>query len=55
MNEYLSPNEIAETLKVDPVTVRRWCLQGILPYSKFGRVVRIKSKDFIKFCSDSEI
>lgn len=55
MNEYLSPEEIGGILKCSPITVRLWCRQGSLPFSKFGRLIRVKSKDFQKFCEENEV
>lgn len=55
MNTYLSPKQIAEELNISPITVRSWCQRGDIPYSKFGRSVRIKSVDFQKFKEDNEI
>jgi excisionase family DNA binding protein len=36
-DEYLTTNEIAERLNIDPATVRRWCISGKLTAVKFGR------------------
>jgi len=36
--EYLTVEETARRLKVDPVTVRRWLREGALHGLKFGRV-----------------
>jgi excisionase family DNA binding protein len=51
-SEYLSPNQIAEIINHSPITVRKWCRDGKIPYSKFGRSVRVRTEDFNKFCSD---
>lgn len=50
MNEYLKPEEIAQQIKVDVSTVRRWLRDDVMPYYKFGRSVRVKTKDFEHFC-----
>ena len=41
--DYLTVNEIAETLKLNPQTVRNWIDQGQLPCVRVGsRRVRVK-------------
>jgi len=52
---YLSPKQIAEQINVSPITVRRWCISGELPSTKFGRSVRVKVKDFEKYCQENEL
>jgi excisionase family DNA binding protein len=52
-NEYLTPEDIGNRLKIDPGTVRKWCREGTLPFAKFGgKLIRIKTTDFIKFCEE---
>ena len=41
MNEYLTPKETADTLKVDRVTVYRMVKDGRLPVVRVGRGLRI--------------
>lgn len=55
MNEYLRPDEIAKIIAVDVSTIRRWLRQGEIPYSKFGRAVRIKRVDFEKYLKDNYV
>lgn len=43
MEEYLTPEEVAERLKVSVETVWRWCREGF--GSKFGRTYRITPAD----------
>ena len=40
-DEYLTVNEIAEHLKLNPQTVRNWIDQGSLPAVRIGRRVRV--------------
>jgi excisionase family DNA binding protein len=42
---YLTVNEIAEHLKLNPQTVRNWIDQGRLPAVRIGRRVRIRRAD----------
>ena len=42
---YLSPQEVADTLKVDRRTVYRWLESGRLPATQVGRLWRIKQRD----------
>ena len=54
-NEYISPEQAAKRLSVDPVTIRDWCHQGKIPFTKFGpKCLRIKMKDFLDFCKRHE-
>lgn len=41
MGRFLTPDEAAQTLKVQVTTVRRWLRDGTLRGSKLGRVWRI--------------
>lgn len=54
-NEFLSPEYISKKLSVTPHAVRKWCREGLLPYAKFGRTVRIRAVDFEKFCQDNTV
>jgi len=49
-NEYLTPEDIAKKILVDVSTVRRWLRDGEMPYTKFGRAVRVKTRDFEAYC-----
>ena len=55
LNNFLTADYIAKELQVDPSTVRRWLRDGAIPYSKFGRAVRVKAKDFEDFCKQKQI
>lgn len=52
-NEFLTPDMAADDLHVSPKTIRRWCLQGKMRYYKFGRSVRIRRTDYIKFLQEN--
>jgi excisionase family DNA binding protein len=43
---FLTVVEVAETLKLNPQTVRNWIDAGQLPAVHIGRRVRIKREDF---------
>ena len=45
-DEFLTVNEIAERLKLNPQTVRNWIDAGRLPAFRVGRRVRIRREDF---------
>jgi len=47
-----TPKQIAKTLQVTPRTVQRWITSGALPVHRFGRAVRIASKDFETFIAN---
>lgn len=54
-NEYISPEEAARRLEVHPNTIRDWCNEGKIPFTKFShKCLRIKTQDFIAFCKDCE-
>lgn len=42
MDEVLTVDEVAQYLRVHPMTVQRWCRTGELPAAKIGRAYRIK-------------
>jgi excisionase family DNA binding protein len=44
-DEFLTVNEIAEHLKINPQTVRNWIDAGTLPAVRVGRRVRIRRAD----------
>ncbi len=44
-DEYLTVNEIAEHLKLNPQTLRNWIDQGSLPAVRIGRRVRVRRAD----------
>lgn len=48
--DFISIKEISEKLKITRKTVEKWIATGSLKSSKFGRLVRIKTSDFEKFC-----
>jgi hypothetical protein len=60
--EYISPKEAGKRLGgVHPTTIRVWCREGFgpnkerIPYTKFGKIIRIKTRDFQKFCQKYEV
>ena len=48
-DQLYTPNDLAEYLRVDPRTVRRWISDGSISAYKFGRQWRIKDTDFQDF------
>jgi excisionase family DNA binding protein len=49
MMEFLTVEEIANTLKVSVQTVRNWIKTGKLPALKVGRQWRVRKEDFEKY------
>jgi excisionase family DNA binding protein len=50
---YLTVAEVAELLKLNQQTVRKWIDQGSLPALRVGRRVRIKRSDFDRVLAQS--
>ena len=48
-DEFLTPEEVAEGLKVKATTVREWLKAGDLRAAKLGRVWRIRVSDLDEF------
>ena len=48
----LTPEEVAEKLRVHPNTVRDYLKQGILPGIKLGRAWRVEEKDLEAFIKE---
>jgi len=46
MRELYTVKELAEILKVNRVTVQRWCKTGEIPAVKIGKSYRVEKKDF---------
>lgn len=55
MNEMLSPEEVAELLKVNPQTVYRALRAGKLPGAKVGRQWRVNKADLEKYLRGGKI
>ena len=47
--EWLSVDEVAQTLRMDEETVRKWIRRKQLKAYKFGRDYRIRREDFDQF------
>ncbi len=50
--QYLSVDEVAQILKMDVETVRKWIRQKKLKAYRFGRDYRIRRDDFDQFVND---
>ena len=48
-NELLTVKEVAAYLRVERVTVWRWCQKGIVPAIRLGRSWRIHRDDLANF------
>ncbi|MFJ7664152.1 helix-turn-helix domain-containing protein [Lysinibacillus sp. NPDC097162] len=40
MKQFLSVNEVAELLSVNPMTIYKWCKSGKLPYYTIGGSIK---------------
>jgi len=47
-NKMLTVKEVADYLRVDRVTVWRWCKQGTIPASQIGHHWRIDREDLLQ-------
>ncbi|MFU8649176.1 helix-turn-helix domain-containing protein [Lysinibacillus sp. RSDA_15] len=49
MKQFLSVNEVAELLSVNPMTIYKWCKSGKLPhYTIGGSVIRFDTEQLAK-------
>jgi excisionase family DNA binding protein len=53
--EFLTVQETARILKLNPQTVRNWIGRGVLPAVRIGRMVRIRCVDFEQFLDNSRV
>lgn len=51
-NEWLSVDDVAQTLRMDEETVRKWIRRKQLKAYKFGRDYRIRREDFDQFVKE---
>lgn len=51
-DEWLSVEEVAQILKMDEETVRRWIRNRQLKAYRFGRDLRIRREDFDEFVKE---
>lgn len=54
MSDYLTAREVAEELRVTPVSVQTWCRTGQLKAVQAGRQWRIKREDLETFLKRKE-
>ena len=47
--EFMTPEELANYLKVNRMTVYRWISQGLIPYYELGRLKRVRRSDLETF------
>jgi len=45
MEALMTTNEVADRLRVSPLTVRRWRYRGLLGYVRVGNSVRYREED----------
>lgn len=55
MSQFLTVPEVADLLRVTPMTVRRWIKSGRLPASQIGRDYRIQAGDVDALVAGAEI
>ena len=54
MQEYYTPQEIAQTLKVDIRTIYRWIREEKLKAVKIGHVWRVSESELYKILGENE-
>lgn len=52
--EFYSVQDIANILKMDPVTIRKYLKQGKMKGIKIGRDYRVKKENFLNFLNEIE-
>jgi len=52
--EYLTPEQVAETLQITVATIRRYIRDGKLKASKLGRVYRVSRAEVERFMRELE-
>jgi len=55
MDKYLSPKQIAQSLGLKTITIRRWIDKGLLKGYRIGTDLRIKQSDFEQFMKEREV
>lgn len=55
MEEYLSTKQIAKSLGVETITVRRWILAGKLAAIALEKGYRVKQSDLDKFLDQKKV
>jgi len=53
-NKMLTVKEVADYLRVDRVTVWRWCKQGTIPASQIGHHWRIDREDLLQILKTTQ-
>lgn len=54
-DDFYSPEELAEKLKVNKMTVYRLLTRGELPYHQIGKLKRISRKDYEDFLRKTRV
>ena len=52
--KFLTSDELAEALNVSVHAIRKWRMQGKIPYLKFGRSLRFRASDVITALKGNE-
>lgn len=55
MEQFYTSSQIAKTLGVSTITVRRWISKGILPAISLDKGYRVKQSDFEKFVAERKV
>ena len=45
--KFLTADELAEILSISPHTIRKWRIQGRIPYYKLGRSLRFRASEVL--------
>lgn len=54
MNQYLTPEQVAEMLQVNKYTIYKWIQSGKIPSIKIGALRRIDKNDLEKFLNEQK-
>ncbi|MBM3234103.1 helix-turn-helix domain-containing protein [Candidatus Pacearchaeota archaeon] len=54
-DEFYTPKEVAEILKVPVQRIQRWNWQGVIPYVKIQSLIRIKGSDLLRIIEEGEV
>jgi putative molybdopterin biosynthesis protein len=54
-SDFYSPEELAEKLKVNKMTIYRLLARGELPYHQIGKLKRIRREDFEEFLRKTRV
>ena len=51
---FLTPQELAEKLKVSRAAISQWCCQGKIPFYRFGKSVRFDPEEIMQWLKEKK-